>query len=87
MISRDIELHFGAGAFSYDPLLRTATLAPPAPFSGRASFHRGAVLENRWTGNLAIDFPGRSNVPLTGPGIGASLVPGCFHEGYGRFDC
>jgi hypothetical protein len=86
-ISRGIELHLGSGAFSYDPLLRTATLAPPAPFSGHASFHRAAAPANRWTGNLLVDFPGRSDVPLTGAGIRATLVPGCFHEGPGRLDC
>ena len=34
VISRGTTAVAGAGAFGYDPLLRTATLAPPAPFSG-----------------------------------------------------
>jgi hypothetical protein len=87
VISREVQLHFGPGAFSYDPSLGTATLAPPTPFSGRASFHRGAGPANHWTGNLALDFPGRSDVPLTGTGIGATLVPGCFHEDAIRYRC
>jgi hypothetical protein len=86
-ISRSRTLWVGASAFGYDQLLRSATLEPPAPFSGRASFHRGAVASNRWTGNLTVDLPGRSDVPLTGSGIGATLVPGCWHEGEGRFRC
>jgi hypothetical protein len=86
-ISRSTTLRAGAGAFGYDPLLRTATLDPPAPFSGRATFHRGAIAPNRWTGNLTVDLPGRSDVPLTGPEVGATLVPSCWHEGEGRFRC
>lgn len=86
-ILRSRTLWVGAEAFGYDPLLRTATLAPPAPFSGHASFHRGAIAANRWTGDLTVDLPGRSNVPLTGDGIGATLAPACWHEGEGRFRC
>jgi len=28
---------------------------------------------NRWRGNLTVDLPGSSNVPLTGPGFRADL--------------
>lgn len=73
-ISRAVEGVVPGSSFDYDPLLRTATLDPPAPFSGSASFHRNALPANRWTGNLAIDFPGRSNVPLTGAAVRAGLV-------------
>jgi hypothetical protein len=86
-ISRSRTLWVGAGAFTYDPLLRTATLAPPAPFSGRAGFRRGAIAANRWTGDLTVDLPGRSDVPLAGAGIGATLVPGCWQQGGGSFSC
>jgi hypothetical protein len=86
-ISRSTTVHAGAAAFDYDPMLGTATLEPPAPFAGRASFHRGAAITNRWSGKLTVDLPGRSNVPLTGPGVGATLVPACWHEGAGRFRC
>jgi hypothetical protein len=73
-INRGVEVSVGAGAFAYDPLLSTARLDPPAPFSGSASFHRGAKPANRWRGNLSVDLPGRSNVPLAGPGLRTSLV-------------
>jgi hypothetical protein len=85
-ISRDVEVHAGSAAFEYDPLLRTATLEPPAPFSGGAVFHRGAAPANRWRGDLALNFPGRSDVPLIGPGVEATLVSACFQEG-GGFSC
>lgn len=50
----------------YDRRLRTATVRPPAPFSGHGTFRRNASRARRWTGNLTADFPGRSNVRLTG---------------------
>jgi hypothetical protein len=86
-ISRSRALWLGADAFSYDPLLRTATLAPPVPFSGHATFHRAVAAANRWAGNLTIDLPGRSKVPLAGGGIEATLSHACRHEGEGRFRC
>jgi hypothetical protein len=73
-IFRAVEGVAPGSAFDYDPLLSTATLDPPAPFSGSAGFHRNALPANRWTGNLAIDFPGRSGVPLTGSKVRAGLV-------------
>jgi len=74
VISRSIQGATRGGAFEFGDDLRVARIAPPAPFSGSAAFHRNAPLSNRWTGPLAIDFPGKSNVPLTGPGLRASLV-------------
>ena len=73
-IQRSISGRVPSGAFDFDPLLRMATVDPPAPFSGTANFHRRAVPTNRWSGNLAVDFPGRSDVPLARPGMRASLV-------------
>jgi hypothetical protein len=88
-ISRSRTIWAGSGAFAYDPLLRTATLDPPPPFSGQAAFRRDAAPANRWTGNLTVDLPGRSDVPLTGAGVGATLSPACWQgEGAGgRAEC
>lgn len=61
-------------AFSYDPLLSIATVSPPAPFSGHATYRRDAARANRWTGTLAVDFPGRSHVSLTGASFRPNLV-------------
>ncbi|HSK50953.1 MAG TPA: hypothetical protein VK889_10735 [Solirubrobacterales bacterium] len=73
-ISRFVEGIAPRGTFSWDPLLRRATLAPPAPFSGSASFHRVAAPASRWTGDLAVDFPGRSDVRLAGAAMRAGLA-------------
>ncbi|MET0558233.1 MAG: hypothetical protein ABW065_06130 [Solirubrobacterales bacterium] len=84
-ITRDTRFWWRADAFRFDPSLRTAHLEPPVPFAGRAIFHRHADPGKRWTGNLTVDLPGRSDVPLTGSGITATLKPACFQgEGAGR---
>lgn len=73
----------------FDSALKTATVAPVFPFSGRAAFRRDAAPAHRWTGNLTVDLPGRSNFPLTAPGATANLAHACFQsEGAGsRADC
>jgi hypothetical protein len=51
----------------------TATVAPPAPFTGTASYEKqpgGAVA---WSGDLAIELPGRGVVPLADPTYHAEL--------------
>lgn len=83
-ISRSAAIWAGSGAFQFDPKLDAATVAPPVPFSGRARFSRAAAPADRWTGNLTVDLPGRSDVPLTGTGGRATLVPACWQgEGVG----
>lgn len=66
IVSREVVRFLPASTFSFDPELRSATLAPAAPFSGSASFHRGAKPANQWAGNLSVAFPGRADVPLAG---------------------
>ena len=75
-----IEIHRATGvwastdALRFDRRLRTATVRPPAPFSGYGSFRLSARGRNVWTGNLTVDLPGRPDVPLTGPGFWADLA-------------
>lgn len=63
-----------AHSFEYDPKARTATVRPPAPFSGVAQFHRNAKPSHRWTGDLTVDLPGREDVKLAGAGFRARLA-------------
>ncbi len=86
-ISRFRTFWFGSSAFDFDRSLRTAALAPPPPFSGRAVFRRDAPPAKRWGGDLSVDLPGRSDVALTGSDFEARLVRACRHEGDGRFRC
>jgi hypothetical protein len=73
-IDRYVTGSAGAGSFAFGRSLRTATLRPPSPFSGGAEFHRNAPRARRWTGDLAIDFPGRPQVRLTGSRFRVGLV-------------
>jgi len=73
-ISREVAASYPAGSFHFDPALRSASLRGAEPFSGSAVFHRGAAPRNQWTGNLAVDFPGRSDVSLTGSLFLVSLI-------------
>ena len=50
----------------------TATLDPPAPFSGRADYQEEAVDSRRWTGTLGVELPGL-RLPLTGPSFHVRL--------------
>lgn len=73
-IKRIVEGTAPSASFAFSSDLRRATLRPPAPFSGSAAFHREASPTNRLTGDLAVDFPGHSNVRLAGAGVKATLV-------------
>jgi len=74
IIDRTAEDFYPGSGLHFDSKLRSATLAPPAPFSGSATFHRNAKPANRWTGNLTLDFPGRADVPMAGGAFKATLV-------------
>jgi hypothetical protein len=64
-----------AADFVFDPGLTQATLAPPAPFSGSASFQRGAGgTDSTWSGDLGVTLPGLGFVSLAGPGTRAQLA-------------
>lgn len=74
-IDRALSGEASPNAFSYGHNLRTATLSPPAPFSGSASLSRSKnSFSAIWTGDLALDFPGRAAVSLAGGDVHVSLV-------------
>lgn len=83
-IAREVEQVYPATSFDFDPKLRFATLRPPPPFSGAALFLRDAKPQNRWRGNLVVDFPGNSNVALTGSRFRSSLVHAHLDKGPSR---
>jgi hypothetical protein len=74
VVSREVEGRYPGSGFGFDPALRSAILRPPSPFSGYARFRRNAKPRNQWTGNLSVDFPGRSTVSLTGARFHAGLA-------------
>jgi hypothetical protein len=75
-IERSVGTWMPGSDFTYDRRrLRTATVAPPAPFAGTARFDLGLKAGKRWSGDLTVDMPGRADVPLTGPLLRAYLYP------------
>lgn len=56
-----------ASSFAVGSHLRSATVTPPPPFSGIATFERGGKdVSVSWSGSLSVSFPGKADVPLTG---------------------
>jgi hypothetical protein len=72
-ISRTVEASAAPGAFDFDVPGGFAKVNPPAPFAGEATYHRAPGKQARWHGDLTVDFPGRSNVRLTGTGTQAGM--------------
>lgn len=74
LIDRAVTSEGGPAAFDYDVPAGTATVAPPSPFAGKATYRRPAKGPATWRGSLFVDFPGRAGVRLTGAGSRASLM-------------
>jgi hypothetical protein len=55
-----------SATFSFDESLTTAIVAPPAPFSGTATFQRNAGRPASWAGSLTVALPGSAEIPLVG---------------------
>lgn len=51
----------------------TATVDPPPPFSGNATYEKGRDGSATWSGDLAVELPGRGELPLTDPTYHAKL--------------
>lgn len=65
------------GAFDFDHELASATVDPPRPFAGTATFQRGRRGKAKWTGTLTVSVPGvDERIALTGPRFRAWLVSG-----------
>lgn len=72
-IFRTVEAAGKPPTFAFADDLSMATLRPPRPFDGEATFQRtptGPV----WSGPLTVTFPGRDDVRFAGPRFDAELV-------------
>jgi hypothetical protein len=56
-----------------DGVFSSATVTPPAPFTGTATFSRSPDGSTSWSGNLEVGFPGLDSLPLTGPEFKSEL--------------
>jgi hypothetical protein len=75
LISRSTSATGAAADFIFNSTLSSATVTPPAPFSGVGTFGRTADGSSTWTGSLNVSLPGRRLVKLTGPRFKSSLRP------------
>jgi hypothetical protein len=73
-IERAVEVEAEPATFDYDVGAGAATVTPPTPFDGEATFSRTSKAAATWHGNLSVDFPGRAGVSLAGQGTRARLV-------------
>ena len=65
-IEREVEAVAGPEAFEFDVPSQSAMLKPPSPFVGSALFQRKKGQMGHLKGSLVVDFPGHSNVSLSG---------------------
>lgn len=61
---------------SVNGTLSSASVKPPAPFSGTGAYKQGPGNAKNWTGSLAVSFLGAPRVPLTGSPFVAHLARG-----------
>lgn len=79
-VRRSVAKSAPVSSLRFGPHLRSATLTPPPPFSGTATFERHDGAPSTWSGPLRVSFPGKPEVPLTGSSfshfeLGASRYP------------
>jgi len=72
-IARFAILTAAPSTFLFDHAKGTATVRPPRPFSGSASFERRRGGSPTWTGSLKVRLLGADPLALTGPGFRAHL--------------
>jgi hypothetical protein len=58
-----------------------ATVEPPAPFEGIAYFARTSGALGSWLGDLTVDFPDVSDVPMAGVRFATTFYSGSFEGG------
>jgi hypothetical protein len=76
-IGRGLQLAAGSGAFDWNVKRGSATLRPPAPFAGWATFRRkGQGGHRTWKGSLTMPIFGGEPVKLAGHGFHAALHKG-----------
>jgi hypothetical protein len=77
LIERGAQAFGGARDFEWDLGTGRAQVRPPAPFTGRAFYRRGADgRPPRWTGSLRVPILGGKPMRLTGAAFGARLAGG-----------
>lgn len=66
-----VEVFGPPDGFHWSEDLKHATVSPPPPFSGTATYRALGSRVTHWEGNLHVDFPGFADYPLN---LGPSLT-------------
>lgn len=66
-IDRSVLVEGKPVSFDFLTDLSSATVSPPRPFAGTASFKRNADGSTEWFGTLSVALPGIGSIALTGP--------------------
>lgn len=70
----------GASAFAFDHATGTATLRPPQPFSGHATYKRRPHARELWRSTIQVPLLGADPLRPDGPGFRAALFPEYFFD-------
>ena len=65
-VIRFVKAQADPSVFNVDGILSSASIEPPAPFSGTGAYQQGPGNAKSWTGSLVVSFLGAPQVPLTG---------------------
>lgn len=79
-IVRALAAHAGASAFVFDHAAGTATVRPPRPFRGRATFKRRSGERPLWRSTIRMPFLGVAPIKTQGPDFLVSLDPGYYFD-------
>jgi hypothetical protein len=74
-IIRSTTARGGGSAFVFDHEAGTATVRPPLPFKGQATFRRRPGEPGLWRGKIRMPFLGAGPLSPRGPDVRASLYP------------
>ena len=68
--------------FGFDVPSGKARVRPPPAIRGNRDLSPAPGGRSKWRGDLSVDFPGRSDVRLTGPATRASLIRAVLNPGH-----
>jgi hypothetical protein len=74
-IERGTQVRGPASAFEFDHSTGTATLRPPGPLSGHASFKTDSHGRGQWRSTIRVPLLGADPIDTGAPGFAASLRP------------
>jgi hypothetical protein len=75
-VVRVVKAEAAPSVFSANAALSSASVKPPAPFTGTGAYEQGPGNAKGWTGSLAVSFLGAPHVALTGAPFSVRLARG-----------